>query len=145
MRVEVLGPCPQPLSREQFGDIVFNNRCRLLKFASQQLNMEETSATAAGIVHPSLKTDSELLTGTRTWISPLLPRLWAKNRLRLSLDYVRFKTRGQDECSVPIYLQHREVYVEMVENHLLASVRGNRLSGCEWKSGCGNLLRMGYA
>lgn len=84
MRLEFLGPCPQPLSRELFRDLVFNSHCRLLQVASQQLNMEET-----GKSYDHWRRDF------------FLPRLWATNHLRLSLDYVRFKTRGRDECSVP--------------------------------------------
>lgn len=66
--MEVLGPCPQQLRREQFGDIVLNNRCQLLQVASQQLKMEETGKNYDRWNMTSFlaATDSEPLTRTRT-------------------------------------------------------------------------------
>jgi len=112
-----------------FGDKVLNNRCWLLRVASQQLNMEETSRNYGSWNRAFFFGDD----GQRVpdWDKNVNVAFNAKTLGQKSFEALprlrALQDEGQDECSVPIHLLHRDAYVEMVENHLLASVRGNGL------------------
>lgn len=124
----------EPLTRDELGEIILNNRCRLFQVVSHRLDMEETGGRydrwrqelfpGAGGERASgwdegIGTAFKYKTLAQK-VSEDLPRLWElipKPGIKPQYDGTEVVSRVHD--------QDRDRYVAMVENHLLAPIRGN--------------------
>jgi len=117
-----------PLSREEFGEVVLNLRCRSLQIASQQFDMEAT-----GVCYDRWKReffpdgDGQRAPGWDTFVEVAFRKKNLSQKVDGASPRLRDLRNAEDGASAvsPILPQHREAFVEMVENHLLASIRGN--------------------